>query len=216
MADAEAVRLLAGEQLALGRLREPQRHGDLLRRRQRAHVVERRVADAAAPTSRSATGAGAASSASPSASSRRCSGARSSNSRKTSRRRERSGACAATSAGSSSTGTSRWIVARRLDSRAASAWIVRFSLRLAPEISSIEPSTRLEVAEALEQVAGRLVADAGDAGDVVGGVALEAVEVGDALGRDAVAVDHRLPVVELGVGDAAPGRHDLDQAVRRR
>ena len=38
-------------------------------------------------------------------------------------------------------------------------------------------------------VAGGLVADARDAGDVVRRVALEAVEVGDELGRDAVAVD---------------------------
>ena len=87
--------------------------------------------------------------------------------------------------------------------RASSAWLVRFSLRLAPEISSTEREHRLEVAEALQQVGRGLVADARDAGDVVRRVALEAVEVGDQLGRDAVAVDHRLVVVELRVGDAA-------------
>ena len=65
----------------------------------------------------------------------------------------------------------------------------------------------LEVAELLEQVRGGLVADARDAGDVVRGVALEAVEVGDQLGRDAVAVDDGVAVVDLRLGDAAAGRH---------
>ena len=66
----------------------------------------------------------------------------------------------------------------------------------------------LEVAEALQQVRRGLVADARDAGDVVARVALEADEVGDQLGRDAVAVDHALAVVDLRVGDAARGGHD--------
>ncbi len=77
---------------------------------------------------------------------------------------------------------------------------------------------RLEVAEALQQLRGGLVADAGDARDVVRGVALEADEVGHELGRDPVAVDHALAVVDLRVGDAARGRHDphavLDELVR--
>ena len=67
---------------------------------------------------------------------------------------------------------------------------------------------RLEVPEPLEQLGGGLVADAGDARDVVAGVALEADEVRDLLRRDAVAVDHALAVVDLGVGDAARGGHD--------
>ena len=66
----------------------------------------------------------------------------------------------------------------------------------------------LEVAELLQQVGGGLVADARDARDVVAGVALEADEVRDELGRDAVALDHGLAVVDLHVGDAARGRHD--------
>ena len=65
-----------------------------------------------------------------------------------------------------------------------------------------------EVAELLQQVRGGLVADAGDAGDVVGRVALEADEVRDQLGRDAVAVDHGLAVVDLRVRDAAGRGHD--------
>ena len=66
----------------------------------------------------------------------------------------------------------------------------------------------LEVAEALQQVGRGLVADAGDAGDVVARVALEADEVGDQLGRDAVAVDHALAVIDLRVRDAPRGGHD--------
>ena len=66
---------------------------------------------------------------------------------------------------------------------------------------------RLEVAEALQQVRRRLVADARDARDVVRRVALEAVEVGDQLVRDAVALEHLLAAVDLRLGDPARGRH---------
>ena len=75
----------------------------------------------------------------------------------------------------------------------------------------------LERAELLQQLGGGLVADPGDAGDVVRGVALEADQVGDQLGRDAVALLDALGVVDLGVGDAARGGHHphpvLDQLV---
>src|SRR5947207_15596406 len=71
----------------------------------------------------------------------------------------------------------------------------------------------LERAVALEQLAGRLVPDPRHAWDVVGGVALQAIEVRDQLGRDPVTVEHRLAIVDLGVGDAACGRHYLDEAV---
>ena len=47
----------------------------------------------------------------------------------------------------------------------------------------------LQRPELLQQLGGGLVADPRDAGDVVGRVALEPVEVGDQLGADAVAVD---------------------------
>ena len=59
----------------------------------------------------------------------------------------------------------------------------------------------LQRAEPVEQVGGGLVADPGDAGDVVRGVALEPEEIGHQLRRDPVAVDHALAVVHLGVGD---------------
>jgi hypothetical protein len=93
----------------------------------------------------SAAGAGAAASPSPKASSRRCSGERSSNSRKTWRSFARSGSCAASATGSISTGTSVLIVASTFDRRALSACVVRFSLRLAPEMSSMWPRTSSSV-----------------------------------------------------------------------
>ena len=151
-----------------------------------------------------ASGRGIASaSAVASASSSRRSGSRSSQSRKTGRRFARSGIFVSSASRSRSIGTSRTIVASCLESRAASACSIRFCLRLAPEISSTLAEHGLEVAEALEQLGGGLVADARDAGDVVAGVALEADEVGDLLRRDAVALDHALAVVDLGVGDPA-------------
>jgi len=52
----------------------------------------------------------------------------------------------------------------------------------------------------LQQLGRGLVADSRDARDVVGGVALEPIEVGDLLGRDAVAVDHRLVQVRVVLG----------------
>ena len=72
----------------------------------------------------------------------------------------------------------------------------------------------LQRAVALKQLARRLVADARDARDVVGGVPLQAVEVRDELRGDPVAIEHRLAVVDLRVGDAARGGHHLDQPLR--
>ena len=65
----------------------------------------------------------------------------------------------------------------------------------------------------LEQLRGGLVPDPRDAGDVVGGVALQPDEVGDQLRRHAVALDHALAVVDARVGDATRGGHDPDAAV---
>ncbi len=75
----------------------------------------------------------------------------------------------------------------------------------------------LQDAVLLEQLGGGLVADPRDAGDVVGGVALEPDQVGDQLRRHPVALDHPVAVVDLRVGHPARGRHHphpvLDQLV---
>src|SRR5205823_13619989 len=67
--------------------------------------------------------------------------------------------------------------------------------------------------EALQQLGGGLVADPRYARDVVAGVALQADEVGDQLGRDAVAIDHAIAVVHARIGDPSAGRHDLDAVI---
>ena len=67
---------------------------------------------------------------------------------------------------------------------------------------------RLERAELLKELSGGFVADPRDAGDVVGGIALEADQVGNQLGRHAVALNDSVRVVDLGVGDTARRRHD--------
>ena len=68
----------------------------------------------------------------------------------------------------------------------------------------------LERAEAHEQVGRGLVADAGHAGDVVGGVALEADEVGHEPRRNAVAGLDALGRVDVHVGHAARREQDAD------
>ena len=74
---------------------------------------------------------------------------------------------------------------------ASSACSTRFCLRLAPETSSTLCQHLLQRAELLQQLGRGLLADPGDAGDVVGGVAAQAHQVGDQLRRHAVALDHR-------------------------
>ena len=61
-----------------------------------------------------------------------------------------------------------------------------------------------------DQLPGGLVADAGDAGDVVGGVALQPDEVRNLLGLDAVARLDALGRVDLHVADAARRHHQRD------
>ena len=68
----------------------------------------------------------------------------------------------------------------------------------------------LERAVLRDQLPGRLVADAGDPRDVVGGVALEADEVRHLVGPDAVAELHALRRVDVDVGDAARRHHQRD------
>jgi hypothetical protein len=55
----------------------------------------------------------------------------------------------------------------------------------------------------LEELRRRLVADAGDAWDVVGGVPLQPDEIGNQLRRHPVALDDALAVVEASVCYAA-------------
>ena len=69
---------------------------------------------------------------------------------------------------------------------------------------------RLERAVLRDQLAGGLVADAGDARDVVGGVALQPDEVRHLLGRHAVARLDALRRVDVDVGDAARRHHQAD------
>ena len=62
----------------------------------------------------------------------------------------------------------------------------------------------------LDQLGGRLVADPGDAGQVVRGVAPQGGHVDVAPGRHPVALLDGGLVVDGGVGDAAPGHHHPD------
>ena len=102
---------------------------------------------------------------------------------------------------------SRLSVASSFEMRACSACSRRFSWRFAPEISSMCASTPSSDPYCWSSCGGRLVADAGNAGDVVRGVALQPDEVGDQLRRDAVALDHALAVVDARVGDPAGRGH---------
>ena len=68
----------------------------------------------------------------------------------------------------------------------------------------------LERAVLRDQLAGGLVADAGDAGDVVGAVALEPDEVRNLLGLDAVARLDALRRVDVHVAHAARRHHQRD------
>ena len=159
--------------------------------------------------------AGAAS-CSPSASSSRRSGSRSSKRVNTSRSRERSGVRSAISVTSTPASIPRWSVARLLrDARQVGVLAQVLAPLLARDLVDVLEHL-LERPVLLQQLGGGLVADAGDARDVVRGVALQPDEVGHELGRDAVALDHALAVVDAGVGDPARGGHDPHAAVRRR
>ena len=68
----------------------------------------------------------------------------------------------------------------------------------------------LERAVLRDQLAGGLVADPGNAGDVVGGVALEPDEVRHLLGLDPEPQLDALGRVDVDVGDAARGHHQRD------
>ena len=63
---------------------------------------------------------------------------------------------------------------------------------------------RLQRAVLLDQRHRGLLADPGDAGDVVGGIALQRLVIGDQRGLEPEALADLLQVVDDGVGDAAP------------
>ena len=201
-----ASSVVAREQLALGGPRAPRRPatssspvsvGDVRRRRPSATGIVR----ASAASGRGIASASAASS----ASSSRRSGSRSSHSRNTvaqaasGRARASSSASRSRSIGHVARPSSRaaWRAARRRRARSGSAcaWRRR-SRRRWPSTSSRSPKRCSSSAAVLSPMPGT-------PGMLSRRVALEADEVGDQLGRDAVAVDHALAVVDLGVGDAA-------------
>jgi hypothetical protein len=82
-------------------------------------------------------------------------------------------------------------------------------LELAPLLGGVGDDL-LGGAVGLDQLGRGLVADSGDAGQVVGGVAAQGGEVDVAPGRHPVALLHGRLVVDGGVGDAAPGHHHPD------
>ena len=121
--------------------------------------------------------------------------------------------------GSKSSSRSRRIVASSFETRACSACST-IAFARAGESSAACSITASSEPYGADQLPGRLVADPGDARDVVGGVALEPDEVGDLVGPDAVAGLDAAGRVDLHVGDAARGHHQADvrpsRAGRRR
>ena len=91
---------------------------------------------------------------------------------------------------SSSTGTSRTIVASCLESRASSACSVRFCLRLAPEMSSTWASTPSRSPKRCSSSAAVLSPMPGTPGMLSEVSPLRPMKSGIELGRDAVALDH--------------------------
>ena len=108
--------------------------------------------------------------------------------------------------GSQSSGRSRRIVASSFDcARLVGVLAQRLPARGRELVDVLEDV--LERAVLRDQLAGGLVPEAGDARDVVRGVALEADEVRDLLGGDPVAGVDALWRVDVDVGDAARGHH---------
>ena len=214
--DAEAPLRVLGEQLALGRGRA----------RTTATATSASAPSAATSASepsrtrasivrlgRPARARGVASS--PNASSRRASGARSSNSRNTSRSRERSGSRAGLGG---RVDLDRDVAHDRRellgDARVVGV-VGQVLLALgARDLVDVGEHRPRATPNRCRSSRGGLVADPRDAGDVVRRVALEAVEVGDQVGGDPVAVDDGVVVVDLGVGDPAARRHDPHVRVR--
>ena len=119
---------------------------------------------------------------------------------------ERSGGAETSSPGSTSSGRSRCMVARSFESRAWSACSMTALLASGRELAGVLDHA-LERSVLRDQLAGGLVADPGDAGDVVGRVPLETDEVGHLVGSHAVAQLDALGRVDVDVRDPARRHH---------
>ena len=144
-----------------------------------------------------------------SSSSTRFSSARNSKRRKISFSWARSGGSRTSCAGSQSMSRSRRIVASSFEVRAMSACSVMFLRRAGESSSACSITASSEPYWAISWPA-VLSPMPGNAGDVVGGVALQPDEVRHLLGRDAVARLDALGRVDVDVGDAARRHHQAD------
>ncbi len=145
-----------------------------------------------------------------SASSRRSSTARSSNSRMKSRSAVRSGSDSS-AAGEVDPGLDVVLQRRQLARHPRVVGVVRQVFLAFGAGDLVDAFQHLvERAEFLQQLGRGFLADPGDAGDVVGGVAAQAHQVGDQRRRHAVALFDRGDVVDLRLGDPARGAHHPD------
>ena len=106
-------------------------------------------------------------------------------------------------------GASRSIVTSSRQSITSSSCSRSFSRSLSGLTAAEVGVDALERAVVDEQARRRLVADTGDARDVVGAVALERLEVDHLAGLEAVALVDALRVVDDGRLDAEARRHQL-------
>ena len=134
---------------------------------------------------------------------------RNSKRRNISRSSERSGGASTSSDGSKSRSRSRRIVASSFDSRATSANSVMFFRRAGESSSACSITSSSEPYWAISWPA-VLSPMPGTPGMLSGGVALEADEVRDLLGRDAVAGLDALGRVDLRILHAARRHHQAD------
>ena len=133
-------------------------------------------------------------------------GSRSSKRRKDSRSPERSGSRVTAPSRSKSSGTSRIAVAIRRDTRASSAWARRFSLRLAPDTWSIEPSTPSRSPKRWRSWAAVFSPMPGTPGMLSEVSPLSPMKSGTSSGN-AIALHHAVAVVDLRLRDAAARGH---------
>ena len=139
----------------------------------------------------------------------RCKSARNSKRRNISCSSERSGGASTSSPGSQSMSRSRRIVASTFDSRAWPGVLAKRPRARGRQLVDVLEHAFHRV-ELLDQLRRGLVADAGHARDRVGGVALEADQVGNLLRRHAQTRRHAVGRVHVNVGHAARRHHQAD------